>query len=285
MASTQALLTRSLRTDARLLRTHITRLVFAALVYVVAVSVQQAGALGAPGLFFFQRVVWLNFILITGTGLGYLASVITEEKEEGMLGLLRLAGVNAMSLLLGKTIPRLLSIALLRSVQLPFALFGITLGGITIRQILAAYCALFAYLVLLAAAGFLASVVCRRTQRASSLVLIFVLCYLVALPLTRTALLRSGTAIPAPVRESLDSLLDRAIQTSAVERIRETLQADLQITSSGSSPRQSRVGGRSAPDRLGGVRAIQSGRSGGTRSIPSEVWPHNSTLRDATRLG
>ena len=94
--------------------------------------------LGGPGAVFW---IWCY---------GFFATAITEEKEEGTLGLLKMAGISRVSILLGKSTSRLITAILLFLVQLPFTLLAITLGGVTLGQIFAAYWALLAYMLLVA---------------------------------------------------------------------------------------------------------------------------------------
>ena len=92
---------------------------------------------GAPGLHFLQEMVWLNLVFITLAGLSYFASAITEEKEEMMLGLLRMTDLNPVAILLGKSTSRLVGALLLLLVQVPFVLLAVTLGGVGLLQIAA----------------------------------------------------------------------------------------------------------------------------------------------------
>src|SRR5258706_7234068 len=145
-----ALFERQLRQDARAIITYGARL---ALVLVILFSLVSAQAttlvVGAPGLSFFSTVVFINFFFISLAGLGYFSSAITEEKEEGTLGLLRMTGMQPLAILLGKSTARLLGALLFLLAQLPFTLLAVTLGGVSLTQILAAYATLIAYMLLL----------------------------------------------------------------------------------------------------------------------------------------
>jgi hypothetical protein len=125
--------------------------------------------LGAAGLYFFNAVVIVNALFITAGACSYFASAIAEEKEDGTLPLLRMTKISPLALLIGKGGTRLLDGLLLLAVQLPFTLIGITLGGITMVQVLSAYVALGAYLVMVCAMGLLASVLAPRPARAAVL--------------------------------------------------------------------------------------------------------------------
>src|SRR5687768_5378450 len=87
-----ALTVRSLREDARAVKTHLVRagLVLAMLMALWMANAEMASGIGAPGLRFFSITVWVNLMLMTFLGVGVFATSITEEKEAGSLGLLKL---------------------------------------------------------------------------------------------------------------------------------------------------------------------------------------------------
>jgi len=175
LRKTLALLIRALRVDAREFRPHLIRfgLVGLLLLMVYFFSVESAvSMMGAPGLQMFRGIVSINGWFLVLVGSVYFASAITEEKEERTLGLLKMADVGGLSLLLGKWLPRVIALVLLLAVQLPFTMLAITLGGLTLRQVAAAYVALFAYLGYVGGTALFASVVCRTTASASRLALI-----------------------------------------------------------------------------------------------------------------
>jgi ABC-type transport system involved in multi-copper enzyme maturation permease subunit len=133
---------------------------------------------GAPGLNFFASVVWMNFVFICIAGMSYFASSITEEKEEGTLGLLRMTDLSPVSILLGKSTSRLIGGLLLLLVQVPFVMLAITLGGIRLDQVLGAYALLGAFLFFACNMGLLGSVVGARTGAAAVAAVAFALIYL-----------------------------------------------------------------------------------------------------------
>lgn len=140
-------------------------------------KVATLGWYGAPGLRFLQQMVWVNLLFITLAGLSYFASAITEEKEEMMLGLLRMTDLNPVAILLGKSTSRLVGAVLLLLVQVPFILLAVTLGGVSLLQIAAAYAALLAYLFLLCNLALLCSVVFRNTTTAAAATLFLLLLF------------------------------------------------------------------------------------------------------------
>jgi hypothetical protein len=167
---TFALVERAMRVDTRLARTHLIRLGFALLILLFVVQVQlNIANYSTPGRDVFRSMCWVNFFLLNLAGVSFFSTVVTEEKEELTLGLLRMAGISPVGILLGKVTPRLLGVVLLLSVQLPFTILAITLGGVSIDQIFAAYVALLAFAVLMAGLGAFLSTVCARSSLAASL--------------------------------------------------------------------------------------------------------------------
>jgi hypothetical protein len=167
---TLALVERSLRVDTRLTRTHLIRLAFAGLILLLLARVQtDVTAYNSPGLDVFASICWLNFFLLNLAAISFFSTVITEEKEEMTLGLLRMAGISPVGMLLGKVTPRLISVVMLLSVQIPFTLLAITLGGVTIHQVLAGYSCLLAFSVMAAGVGALFSTICQRSNLAVTL--------------------------------------------------------------------------------------------------------------------
>lgn len=178
-----ALFERSLRLETRSPQMAWLRVGFLALILIMLYTTQmqaQSGWFGAPGLHFLQEIVWVNFLLITLSALGYFASAITEEKEEMMLGLLRMTNLNAVSILLGKSTSRLVGALLLLLVQVPFVLLAVALGGVSGIQIAAAYGTLLAYLFFICNLALLFSVIFRTTNTAAGLTLMALIFFLLA---------------------------------------------------------------------------------------------------------
>lgn len=181
---TFALLVRALRLDARQLSSHLARV--ALLVFVVcllAFGQLMSFVMGAPGLWFFTFLSWVNYFFATLAAALLFATAITEEKEEQTLGLLRMANVGAGALLLGKGMPRLLAALLILTAQFPFTLLAITLGGVSWSQVHATYWTLFAHIVFVGGVGLFFSVLCRRSFAAAALTLLAILATLIGAPL------------------------------------------------------------------------------------------------------
>lgn len=163
-----ALMERSLRMDARDRLTHVLRLAALLCGYgAMWAAAESANWFGAPGLRFFLMLVTLNGLLIAAGGIGYFASTITEEKEEGTLGLMLMTGLNPLGILLGKFSSRLAQAGMLVLLQIPFTLLAITLGGVTLSQVAAALAALLSLLFLTANLALLTSVLSRNSRQAA----------------------------------------------------------------------------------------------------------------------
>ena len=173
-----ALFGRSVRDDTRSKALLWARIGIAAAVLFAILRARLSFSGGAPGLRFFSTVVWMNFIFICVAGISYFASSITEEKEEGTLGLLRMTELSPVAILLGKSTSRFVGGLLLLLVQLPFVMLAITLGGVRLDQVIGCYALLAAFLFFACNVGLLASVVCARAGTASLLTAAIVAAYL-----------------------------------------------------------------------------------------------------------
>jgi ABC-type transport system involved in multi-copper enzyme maturation permease subunit len=165
-----ALFVRSLREQARAKFTPIARGSIALLILLfIASNERQFTNTSAPGQQVLIMVVMVNFFAIAIFGLSTFASAITEEKEDDTLGLLQMTRLNPLAILLGKSTARLCEGLLLLAVQVPFTMLCITLGGVSLDQVLRCYAILAAFLFLLSNVALVWSVICRRTSRATSM--------------------------------------------------------------------------------------------------------------------
>ncbi len=179
-----ALFARSLREDTRLKLTYFARCGLVTVILFFMFTVDSSSGMGTgQGLRFFGTVIYVDLVFILLAGCGYFASAITEEKEEMTLGLLRMTNLNPLSILLGKSTSRLCGALLLLAAQLPFTMLAVTLGGISLGQIAAAYCTLGAFLIFLANLSLLASVLCKRSAGAAALTIAALALFFAIVPL------------------------------------------------------------------------------------------------------
>lgn len=223
-----ALFGRSLREDVRTRMTYLARTGLVLVILLFLLSVRETLGWGnAPGLRFFGTVIYINFVFIVLAGLSYFASTITEEKEEATLGLLRMTNLDPLSILLGKSTSRLIGAMLLLAAQLPFTLLAISLGGVAVRQILAAYCTLGAFLVFLANLALLASVVFRRSTGAAVFTGLTLFGFFALVPLLHffaTIPVRIGfIKTPAPALVWLGQAADFVALASPINRLNSIL--------------------------------------------------------------
>jgi len=98
----------SLKMDSKSIYPHVIRAAFSFLMFFF-ISVAFADAFGTSrtGLRYFESICFLNVLLITVCGVSYFVTAVTEEKDAGSFALLRLAGMTALSITLGKSTSRL----------------------------------------------------------------------------------------------------------------------------------------------------------------------------------
>ncbi len=204
----------SLTRDARHLTAHLVRGGFALLLLLVlAAAWFRTLEYGAAGLHLFSSICWMNLAVTTVAAVSYFSTSVTEESEAGNLGLLKLAGMGGLSILLGKSTSRLVVGCMLLLVQFPFTLLAITLGGVTLIQILAAYVAIVAHLILVANLAMFFSVFSRTSTWAAARTLMVVGLFYGGLWLVTTAAGVSG----------------RSVQPQLLDRLT-TIQASLSVT-------------------------------------------------------
>lgn len=178
---------RSLRLDERSLLVHLARLGLLTAIYAsLCLSLINRGWFGAPGLQFFYGGAYLNLLFVSLTGISFFSTPITEEREEDTLGLMLMAGISPLGILLGKSGGRLLQALLLITLQYPFTLLAITMGGVTHRQVGAVYLGLTAYVVLLAGFGLFCSTISVNNRTAATRMIYGVSAY-VLIPMISSA--------------------------------------------------------------------------------------------------
>ena len=155
--------------DVRSRSSHIMRLGLIAAIYVaLSFTYFTQDTYGAPGLQFLRTIAYLDAMFITLLGISFFSSVIAEEKEEGTIGLMLIAGISPLGLLSGKSIGAMWQAILLIAVQYPFAMLAVTMGGVSHHQIFALIIALVAYIILLVGLGLFVSTVTPRSRNAAS---------------------------------------------------------------------------------------------------------------------
>lgn len=166
-SQTSAFLTRSIRQESRLLSHHMVRgAMVAMMLFLLFLQVMETARFGAAGLTLISNVIQCCYWCLTLLGVMYFAVAITEEKEEETLPLLRMTGVRDVTLLLGKSLPRLAVVILLILIAVPFLMLAVTLGGVVREQIFSSLLGLVCYAFCLSQAGLFCSTVARNNSRA-----------------------------------------------------------------------------------------------------------------------
>jgi ABC-type transport system involved in multi-copper enzyme maturation permease subunit len=167
LSQTSAFLTRSIRQESRLLSHHMMRGgMVVTMLYLLFLQVVETARFGAAGLTLIGNVIQCCYWCLTLLGVMYFAVAITEEKEEETLPLLRMTGVRDVTLLLGKSLPRLAVVILLILIAAPFLMLAVTLGGVVREQIFSSLLGLICYAFFLSQAGLFCSTVARNNSRA-----------------------------------------------------------------------------------------------------------------------
>lgn len=113
---------------------------------------------------------WYWCLVLVGTQ--YFSAAVAEEKDEDTLSLLRMTGIRDATLLLGKSLPRLVSVLFLFVLSLPLVLLARTLGGVLAGHIAGLVIGYAAFAFCLCQAGLFAGTVCRTSQGAKSVTLV-----------------------------------------------------------------------------------------------------------------
>ncbi|MCA9004840.1 MAG: hypothetical protein KDA70_06155 [Planctomycetaceae bacterium] len=218
----------ALKKDTRDKKTHVLRFACIGVVFCILFSSWiTSSRIGSPGLDFFTKIIWLNFWLVTLAGIGFFSTAITEEKEEETLPLLKLAGINTLALLTGKSSVRALRVILLLMGQLPFLLLSVSLGGITPLQIYATLTSLIGYIILISNFALLCSVYAKRSGEAIALVITALFFYFLfptlQYHLTVNLQNRGYLSLTDSISSSSKYLFEISQEHSVIEQIRQIL--------------------------------------------------------------
>jgi len=228
ISGTLTLFNWTLKMDSKSIYPHIIRAVFSFLM-LFSISIAFADAFGASraGLRFFETICFMNVLLITVSGVSYFVTAVTEEKDAGTFALLRLAGMTALSVTLGKSTSRLVSSLMLLVIQLPFTFLAITLGGILWQQIIASYLALAAWMVLVANLALFCSVRCATSGRAAGMAgTILLVVFLLPSLITNGLAAFPPGVVPTFVSNSLTAIPSLLATFNIFDRLRVLLQTD-----------------------------------------------------------
>jgi hypothetical protein len=173
-----ALLTRSLNLEAFRVRTYLTRSTMLMILLGMVLAAHLGGGSGAPGRQLFIMIMSANLFFLSLGAAFYVSTAISEEKDEFMLGLLRMTELGPLSILVGKGLARTSGMAALVLVQTPFTCAAMILGGVSTAQIAAAYATVLSYLLLLTGLGLFCSVVAPRSTSAAGLTFVMALLFL-----------------------------------------------------------------------------------------------------------
>lgn len=210
---------------------HLLRAGLCAFVLLNLFSFSYTTVAGAAGRNLFQWIASTTAIFATICVPLLFASTVTEEKEAQTMALLRIANVNALTIISGKAIPRLTELLLILLALFPFTLLAITLGGLTYSQILPASLMLMAYVFALSGIAVWCSVICQTTRKAAALTLLV----LIGMPtlLTLVWIISDGLLASSFGRQPGLALVRDAVESTLSMNVFPTLSEILSIGYSG----------------------------------------------------
>jgi len=171
-----ALFNRALRLESRSFLAYVVR-IFVLLPILLFLYVMKNSYIDATGLHLFAVVSWVDFMIISIVGVGYFPLVIQEKKEEKILPLMSLTGLNSFTVLFGKFISRLLFVSQLLLLQLPFVMLLITFGGVSKEMIFLLFFALLAYTVFINGLALFCSVFFDNNKHAVIATIVLLICF------------------------------------------------------------------------------------------------------------
>ena len=140
---------------------------------------------GQNGLGFLWTLALVNFFFVTLAGVLGFSSSITEEKEEDCLGLLIMTGISPLNLLASKMLARYTRGLFLLMSQMPFIVLAVTLGGVSLQQVIAVYSVLISFMFMLCGLGTLMSLLFTKTGRAASVTFLLIVLYIIIVAMLR----------------------------------------------------------------------------------------------------
>jgi len=138
-------------------------------------SISQWTASGTPGLDFLTNWGFMCFFLICLGGGAFFVRLISEEKDQGTLALLKLTGIGPLGILSGLIGSRLAQVLVVFVLQLPMILWSVTLGGVTLHQVFAMFLTLISTLFLIGSLALFSAVIAPGSLSAT------ILCYFLLL--------------------------------------------------------------------------------------------------------
>ena len=144
--------------DGRDFWVYLQRFLLCASTFIMFNAVKHSVDTGATGLVFFENFFYLLAIFSTLGAVHLFSSAISIEKEAGVMDLLVITGMRPFDFLLGRFVARFCQILYLLFLQLPFCIFGITLGGVHANHLLSSFCLLIIWLFFIGMISYLTSV-------------------------------------------------------------------------------------------------------------------------------
>jgi hypothetical protein len=135
------------------------------------------------GIIIFYVMAGINLSIVSFAALRLFGTVITEEKEQGTLGLLMITPMHPLSLISAKTIPLLYTLCCMIFIQVPLVTLIVTFGGVLLEQVLLFFLICFFHLLLVASICIPCSTLMKKVGDAIGLSLIIHIIFMASPPL------------------------------------------------------------------------------------------------------
>jgi hypothetical protein len=97
------------------------------------------------GLEALQMMYIVNMVLLPTAASALFLPVIMDERKNQSMGLLLMTGIDSWGYIVGRCGSRFVQLLMIISLQIPFAILCVALGGITVEMVLKTYLYLFSY--------------------------------------------------------------------------------------------------------------------------------------------
>ena len=142
---------------------------FSVLLVCVIIFLSASDSYRISGLDIFNFISIANLIFLTFASMRYFGSIISDEKEQGTIGLLLLTPLHPVSILSAKAYPMFHAMAAILVAQIPLITFCVTLGGVVLSQVFIFYILCVFYLMFLCGLFLPCSSLVRKTGDALGL--------------------------------------------------------------------------------------------------------------------
>ena len=160
---------------------------------------------GSKGLELISLLFYSTLILSTFACISIFSSAVTNDKENGTLPLVMMTGAKPWSYISSKFTTKFFQLLSLLLIMVPPTFLGITLGGVTVTQVVDLYIYLIVWLFFIGAISLWPSVLFQSKQEATIISIIFVSIFLIITVFTEYSALNRFSQIASNTPKSVYS--------------------------------------------------------------------------------